>query len=166
MNTNRFKQLLESKMGNVKPLLSEELTTSLKGGWIKLNDGTTEKKGCVKFVKFTKKDGTWKRVDSWAQGVTDHEGNSTKSVLGIPLPIKFNFSWLISTSVPDNLEKITLPISDVQSMFTNWKSGSSYKKTIYSKGTKKVDSESLADTKFELYFGGTDVNNYCKTEWS
>ena len=28
MNTNRFKQLLESVMGDVKPLISEDMTTS------------------------------------------------------------------------------------------------------------------------------------------
>jgi arsenate reductase-like glutaredoxin family protein len=30
MNTNRFKQLLESTMGNVKPLLSEQTTRDPK----------------------------------------------------------------------------------------------------------------------------------------
>ena len=160
-------RLTESDLARiVKRVLSEgTLSSSLKGGWIGLTDGTTEKKGCVKFVKFEKNNGKWEQVDSWAQGVTDHSGNTTKVNLGIPLPIKFNFSWMIRAAVPDSLEKITLPTGDVQSMFSNWKTGNSFVKTIYASDGAKVDSEAKADTKFKLYFGGPNVNSYCKSEW-
>ena len=160
-------RLTESDLARiVKRVLSEgTLSSSLKGGWIGLTDGTTEKKGCVKFVKFEKNNGKWEQVDSWAQGVTDHSGNTTKATLGIPLPIKFNFSWVIRAAVPDSLEKITLPTGDVQSMFSNWNTGNSFVKTIYASDGAKVDSEAKADTKFKLYFGGPNVNSYCKSEW-
>ena len=163
----RIERLNESDLNRiVKRVLSEgTLSSSLRGGWIGLTDGTTDKKGCVKFVKFEKEDGKWTQVDSWAQGVTDHSGNTTKATLGIPLPIKFNFSWLIRAAVPDSLEKITLPTGDVQSMFSNWKSGNSFVKTIYAADGAKVDSEDKADTKFKLYFGGPTVNSFCKSEW-
>ncbi len=49
MNTNRFKQLLESTMGNVKPLINESVTVTSpnENEWCKKNVKDTTKQICI-----------------------------------------------------------------------------------------------------------------------
>ena len=141
----------------------DNLTTKVMGGWLHIK----EKKGCVKFVKYRKENGKWVFDQRWAQGITDQSGNSTsKNYLGVPATIKFVFSWLIKQMIPSGFDVTTLSQSDISSMYNNWKEGNPYVKTIYAKGSTKVGSESNADTKFNVYFGGDDTNTFCKNEWS
>jgi hypothetical protein len=162
--TRIIKRVIEEQ----KETISESnLTASLGGGFLKLTDGTKEKRGCVYFQKFEKDGyGKWKQVQEWAQGLTDIKGNSTAKFLGIPIPIKFNFSYAIKLAIPDSLEQITIPANEAQIMFDKWKSGESFVKPLYAKDGKKVDNEKYADTKFMIYFGGSNINSKCKSEWS
>lgn len=161
--TRIIKRVIEEQ----KETISESLTASLGGGFLKLNDGTKEKHGCVYFQKFERgSNGEWKNVQEWAQGITDMKGNPKVNFLGIPIPLKFNFSYAIKVMVPDSLEKITISANDAQSMFNQWKSGESFVKSLYAKDGNKVDNEKYADTKFLIYFGGSKINSKCKSEWS
>lgn len=158
---NRILKQYNSNLLNI----TEALKTSVGGGWITLSDGKTKKSGCVKMVKYIKTNNKWVYDQSWAQGVSDINGNSTNASLGVPLKIKFNFSYLIMLATPDSFESAYLDENKVNSMFNNWKSGNTFKQVLFSKDKTKVNSETEADTKIELYFGGETINDYCKSQW-
>ena len=156
----RFYNLMESTLGDVKPLLNEAVTGSIIGGFVTVKDekGNVEK-GCVKFTRYDKSDGKWVLYQTWAQGLTQISKGSQ-------LKAKFDFSGLIKSFVPDQLEVITLINNELTKMHYNWSKGSPYQKILYAKDGKLISSENGADMKFVLTIGGTSTNNYCKSEWS
>ena len=160
INTSRFKSLLESKSGDVKPLLSEGVTGSIIGGFINVMDGNGKvQKGCVKFTRYDKSNGKWVFNQQWAQGLKEiSKGQNLKA--------KFDFSSTIKYFVPDQLEVITLINNELAGMHYNWSKGAAFQKILYAKDNKLVSSENVADMKFILTMGGTSTNNYCKSQWS
>lgn len=156
----RFYNLMESTLGDVKPLLNEAVTGSIIGGFINVMDGNGKvQKGCVKFTRYDKSDGKWVFDQQWAQGLTQISKGSQ-------LKAKFDFSGLIRSFVPDQLEVITLINNELSGMHYNWSKGNAYQKILYAKDGKLISSETGADMKFILTIGGTSTNNYCKSEWS
>lgn len=161
IDTSRFKSLLESKSGDVKPLLNEAVTGYISGGFINVtNDKGKTENGCVKFTRYDKtSDGKWEYDQEWAQGLSQiSKGKEVKA--------EFDFSYAIKLVVPDDLERITLVNKELFNMHYNWSNGIAYQKTIYAKNGNLVPSENGSDMKFILTFGGPSTNKYCRSKWS
>jgi hypothetical protein len=123
----------------------------------KMSNTTTSKNGCAVFTKSVKKNGKWVFDERWAQGV-DEQSNK-------PFKIKFRFSWLIKSAVPDSLESMGFGENEIVDMFNKWSGNQPIVRIAYAKGTEKTDNESNADTKITITLGGPNANNICKQEW-
>jgi hypothetical protein len=164
----RIIKLTESDLTRiVRRVLSEGSTVKAKvyGGILNISKNGIDKNGCVKFTKYLKGDNNkWKFKEEWAQGITNVSNNPTADLM-IPAEIKFNFSLLINSFIPEGFKKIKFSSQELNDMHNKWVSGQSWDKRIYSKNNTETKDEKIADTKFFIQFGGLKINQFCKTKW-
>jgi len=137
------------------------VTSKMIGGHLYLTRGGVTRHGCLKMRKSTREGSTWKADQTWAQGISaiTHPGDGSAT-------LSLNLGWALQRALPDHLEKIKLSAEDLAAIHHKWLSGNYFVREIFAKGNSKVRAESEADTRLQVFFGGDDVNRYCKAQWA
>ena len=165
---SKIVRLTESDLTRiVRKVLNEGSTLNAKviGGILNISKDGTNKTGCVKFTKYFKGDNNkWKFDEEWAQGITNVANKPTADLM-VPAEIKFNFSLLINSFIPEGFKKIKFSSQELNDMHNKWVSGQSWDKRIYSKNKIETKNVNVADTKFFIQVGGLKINQFCKTKW-